>query len=85
MVEPDFGRVHGELRRKGVLLTLLRQQHCAGERLFVDYAGPTLEPADGGRGQVFVAAMGASRYTFACVTAEQSMRSWLGTLGRYCV
>ena len=116
VVEPDFGRVHLELRRKGVTLTLLweeyrevnegrrtwaltqfcehykaytkrlrrsmRQQHRAGEKLFVDYAGPTLELADGGRGQVFVAAMGASSYTFACVTADQSMRSWLGAIGR---
>jgi len=116
IVEPDFGRIHLELRRKGVTLTLLweeyraanecqrtwgytqfcehykayaktlrrsmRQQHRAGEKLFVDYAGPTLDLADGGRGQVFVAAMGASSYTFACVTADQSMRSWLGSIAR---
>jgi transposase len=60
----------------------MRQQHRAGEKLFVDYAGPTLELADGGRGQVFVAAMGASSYTFARVTADQSMRAWLGSIGR---
>ncbi len=111
IVEPDFGRVHLELRRKGMTLTLLwqeyraeyegqrtwgltqfcehykryaktlrrsmRQQHRAGEKLFVDYAGPTLALTDGTRGQVFVAALGASSYTFACVTADQSMRSWL--------
>ena len=116
VVAPDFGRIHLELRRKGVTLTLLweeyrqgnegrrtwgftqfcehykaytktlrrsmRQQHRAGEKLFVDYAGPTLELADGTRGQVFVAAMGASSYTFACVTADQSMRSWLGSIAR---
>ena len=58
------------------------QQHRAGEKLFVDYAGPTLELADGGRGQVFVAALGASSCTFACVTADQSMRAWLGSIGR---
>jgi len=116
IVEPDFGRVHLELRRKGVTLTLLwqeyraeykgqrtwgltqfcehykryaktlrrsmRQQHRAGEKLFVDYAGPTLALTDGTRGQVFVADLGASSYTFACVTADQSMRSWLGAIGR---
>ena len=116
IVQPDFARVHVELRRKGVTLTLLweeyraahegertwgftqfcehykryartlkrsmRQQHRAGEKLFVDYAGPTLALADGGRGQVFVAALGASSYTFACVTSDQSMRSWLGSIGR---
>ena len=116
VVEPDFGRVHVELRRKGVTLTLLwqeyrathegertwgltqfcehykryaktlrrsmRQQHRAGEKLFVDFAGPTLALADGSRGQVFVAAMGASSYTFACVTADQTMRSWLAGIQR---
>jgi len=116
IVEPDFGQVHLELRRKGVTLTLLwqeyraeyegrrtwgltqfcehykryaktlrrsmRQQHRAGEKLFVDFAGPTLALTDGTRGQVFVAALGASSYTFACVTADQSMRSWLGAIGR---
>jgi transposase len=116
VVEPDFGRIHVELRRKGVTLTLLwqeyraahegertwgltqfcehykryaktlrrsmRQQHRAGEKLFVDFAGPTLALADGSRGQVFVAAMGASSYTFACVTADQTMRSWLAGIQR---
>ena len=115
-IEPDYARVHIELRRKGVTLMLLwaeyraahegqrtwaytqfcghykafaktlkrsmRQQRRAGEKLFIDYAGPTLELADGSRAQVFVAAMGASSYTFACATADQSMRSWLGAMAR---
>ena len=106
IVLPDFARMHVEMRRKGVTLTLLweeycdahpgqrvwgrsqffdhykkfcktlkrsmRQSHRAGEKLFVDFAGPTLGLADGTRGQVFVAAMGASSYTFACVTADQN-------------
>ena len=54
----------------------MRQQRRAGEKLFIDYAGPTLGLADGTRAQVFVAAMGASSFTFACATADQSMRSW---------
>ena len=116
VVEPDYARVHIELRCKGVTLMLLwaeyraahegqrtwaytqfcghykafartlkrsmRQQRRAGEKLFIDYAGPTLELADGSRAQVFVAAMGASSYTFACATADQSMRSWLGAMAR---
>jgi transposase len=49
----------------------MRQQRRAGEKLFIDYAGPTLALADGSRAQVFVAAMGASSYTFACATADQ--------------
>ena len=60
----------------------MRQHRRAGEKLFIDYAGPTLELADGTRAQIFVAAMGASSYTFACATADQSMRSWLGAMAR---
>ena len=60
----------------------MRQQRRAGEKRFIDDAGPTLELADGSRAQVFVAAMGASSYTFACATADQSMRSWLGAMAR---
>ena len=60
----------------------MRQPRRAGEKLFIDYAGPTLALADGTRAQIFVAAMGASSYTFACATADQSMRSWLGAMAR---
>lgn len=60
----------------------MRQQRRAGEKLFIDYAGSTLALADGARAQVFVSAMGASSYTFACATADQSMRSWLGAMAR---
>lgn len=60
----------------------MRQHRRAGEKLFIDYAGPTLELADGTRAQIFVAAMGASSYTFACATVDQSMRSWLGAMAR---
>jgi len=60
----------------------MRQHRRAGEKLFIDDAGPTLALADGARAHVFAAAMGASSYTFACATADQSMRSWLGALAR---
>ena len=60
----------------------MRQHRRAGEKLFIDYAGPTLELADGSRAQIFVAAMGASSYTFAWATVDQSMRSWLGATAR---
>ena len=70
---------------KGFAKTLkrsMRQHRRAGEKLFIDYAGPTLALADGSRAQIFVAAMGASSYTLAWATADQSMRSWLGALAR---
>jgi transposase len=60
----------------------MRQHRRAGEKLFIDYAGPTLELTDGARAQIFVAAMGASSYTFAWATVDQSMRSWLGAMAR---
>ena len=60
----------------------MRQHHRAGEKMFVDFAGPTLALDDGARAHVFVAAMGASNYTYACATADQTMRSWLGAMAR---
>lgn len=60
----------------------MRQIHRAGEKLFVDFAGPTLTLADGGRAHVFVAAMGASSYTFACATAGQKTEHWIDGMTR---
>lgn len=55
----------------------MRQIHRAGEKLFVDYAGPTIGLADGSRAHIFVAALGASSYTFACATPRETMADWL--------
>jgi hypothetical protein len=44
----------------------MRQHRRAGEKLFVDYAGSTVPLSDGARAQVFVSAMAASSYVFAC-------------------
>jgi transposase len=62
----------------------MRQAHPAGERLFVDYAGQTVEVVDGQTGevrqaQVFVAAMGASSYTYAEATWTQTLPDWIGS------
>ena len=51
----------------------MRQEHRAGERMFVDYAGQTAPVVDAETGevrqaQVFVAVLGASSYTFAAAT-----------------
>ena len=61
---------------EGRLSPTMRQAHPAGERLFVDYAGQTVEIVDGRTGevrtaQVFVAVMGASSYTYAEATWTQ--------------
>jgi transposase len=61
----------------------MRQAHPAGERLFVDYAGHTVEVVDGSTGelrsaQVFVAVLGASNYTYAEATWSQGLPDWIG-------
>src|SRR5437764_2084135 len=62
----------------------MRQLHVAGERMFVDYAGTTLEVIDGTTGEVrecqlFVAALGASNYTYAEATFTQRLADWIGS------
>ena len=120
---PDYGRIHQELRRKGLTLMLLweeycaqasdehsadnpvralrysqfcenyrqfakrlkrsmRQTHRAGEKLFIDYAGPTIALTDGSRANIFVAAMGASGYCYCLATAGQSAADWLHATAR---
>ena len=54
----------------GRLKPTLRQVHTAGERVFVDFAGHTMEVIDGTTGEIrraeiFVAVLGASSYIFA--------------------
>ena len=68
---------------EGRLSPTMRQAHPAGERLFVDYAGQTVELVDPGTGevrpaQIFVAVMGASNYTYAEATLTQSLPDWIG-------
>ena len=57
----------------GRLDLVMRQEHRAGEKLFIDYAGQTVPVVDPETGevrqaQVFVAVLGASSYTFAEAT-----------------
>jgi transposase len=68
---------------EGRLSPTMRQAHPAGERMFVDYAGQTVDLIDPGTGevrpaQIFVAVMGASNYTYAEATATQSLPDWIG-------
>ncbi|HOV20708.1 MAG TPA: IS21 family transposase [Ottowia sp.] len=64
-------------RWAGRLKRSMRQVHRAGERLFVDFAGPTLTLTDGGRANLFVAALGASHYTYVLATAGQKTVDWI--------
>lgn len=62
----------------------MRQVHRAGEKLFVDYCGPTVsvinpETGEARQAQVFVAVMGASSYTYAEATWSQTLPDWIGS------
>lgn len=76
-----FCELYGEWQSR--LAPTMRQVHPAGERLFVDYAGQTVEMVDGRTGevrpaQIFVAVMGASSYTYAEATWTQTLPDWIG-------
>jgi transposase len=63
---------------------VLRQEHRAGEKMFVDYAGATIPVHDPKTGEVhpaavFVAVLGASSYTFAEATTGQDLRNWIAS------
>ena len=60
----------------------MRQVHVAGERLFVDFAGHTVEVIDANTGeiapaQIFVAVLGASSFTYAEATWSQTLPDWI--------
>ena len=65
----------------GKLDLVMRQEHRAGEKLFIDYAGQTVpvvapETGEERQAQVFVAVLGASSYTFAEATWTQTLPDW---------
>jgi len=60
---------------------VMKQYHRAGEKLFSDFAGSKLSYTDPHTGEVitchlFVAALGASSYTYAEAFANESSESW---------
>lgn len=62
----------------------MRQEHRAGEKMFVDYCGETLSIVDPATGeirdaQVFVAVMGSSNFTYAEATWSQTLADWAGS------
>ena len=61
---------------------VLRQHYKAGEKLFVDWAGPTIPIHSRTGDQVkqahlLVAVLGASSYTYAEATSDEQMINWL--------
>ncbi len=76
----QFG--HRYLQWLGYQQRSMRQTHLAGEKLFVDYCGPTMSVVNPDTGeireaQIFVAVLGASNYTFACASWSQKQADWL--------
>ena len=68
----------------GKVDVVMRQNHRAGEKLFVDYAGQTMPVIDRASGevlaaQVFVAVLGASNYSYAEATWTQGLPDWIGS------
>lgn len=85
--EPDgyaysrFCELYAAWRLK--LSPTMRQSHVAGDKLFVDYAGQTVDIVDPKTGdvheaQLFVAVLGASSYTYAEATWTQTLPDWIG-------
>jgi transposase len=60
---------------------VMRQDHRPGEKLFLDWAGATIPvPQPDGSirpATLFVAALGASSYTYAEAVCDQQMANWL--------
>ena len=55
----------------------MRQVHRGGEKLFVDFAGPTLSLVNGTRAHLFVSSLGASHYTYAQAMPGQKTVDWI--------
>jgi transposase len=68
---------------KGRVRPTMRQTHLGGEKVFVDFAGDTIDVVDPRSGEVrpaklFVAAMGASSYIYAEACAGEGLEDWIG-------
>ena len=61
----------------------LRQEHRAGEKLFIDYAGDTIPIHDAITGEIrqahiFVGVLGCSNFTYAEATEAEKLADWIG-------
>lgn len=72
---------------KKTLKRSLRQVHAAGEKVFVDYAGPTvpihnLQTGEVQQAQIFVGVLGASSYIYADAVWNQRKANWIASHAR---
>ena len=68
---------------KGRTCPTMRQTHLAGDKVFVDFAGDTIDVIDPVTGEaravkLFVAAMGASNHIFAEAREGEGLEDWIG-------
>jgi transposase len=71
-------------RFRDSLARSMRQTHRAGEKLFIDYSGdtvPVINAVTGeiARAEIFIASMGASKYTYAEASWTQSLPDWIAS------
>lgn len=67
---------------RGQLDVTMRQEHKAGDKVFVDWSGDGIDIVDRKTGEVrrapvFVAVLGASGYTYVEATETEKLRDWL--------
>ena len=78
----QFCHLYGTWRRHRDVV--MRQDHKAAEKLFVDYPGLTIPIYDerdltvSFEAELFVAVLGSSSYTFAVATRSQQLEQWIG-------
>lgn len=77
----QFCHLYKKWKRK--LHVSMRQNHRAGEKMFVDYCGKTVEIKNRSdetisNAQIFVCVLGASNYVFAEAHLKQDLAHWLG-------
>lgn len=67
---------------------VMRQSHAPGDKMFIDYAGPTVpvfvdrKTGDVRHAQMFVAVLGASSYTYADATWSQEVPNFIASTVR---
>lgn len=67
---------------RGRIDVVLRQEHRAGEKVFVDFAGQTVpvisrETGEVREAQIFVGVLGASNFTYAEACESQELSEWI--------
>jgi transposase len=77
-----FCALYREWRQR--LSPTMRQTHTPGDKMFVDYCGPTVPVIDPltvevRDAQIFVATLGASNYTYAEATFTQQLHDFVGS------